>query len=206
MKTNLSYEDIKKMRRGVNAFDIYDFPFIEWAKIAIRVLNNNEILECLDLGRDDAHTRLKMPREIDTYQFWMARLLQRAIYVVPEDPAEKPSVLFFKSSDEVLELSVEETKLIEDYYNTVQEKYSPVQKLETPEDFIWLIDDIKKKRTNGNYLSSYTLRKLASYLIETLTPSQNDSGTGSTQWMYSTEKKKRKASVKPQEVEVQVIE
>lgn len=29
MKNNLTYEDVKKMRRGVNAFDIYDFPFIE---------------------------------------------------------------------------------------------------------------------------------------------------------------------------------
>ena len=205
MKTNLSYEDVKKMRRGTNAFEIYDFPFIKDAQIAIRVLTNNEILLCLDLGRDDAHKKLKMPREIDTYQYGMARLLQKAIYVVPEDPAEKPSQLFFKDAEEVLELSVEETKLIEEYYNTVQEKYSPVQKLETPDDFIGLIDDIKKKRINGGYLSSYTLRKLASYLIETLTESPNDSGTGSTPWTYSTEKKRQKRPAK-QEVEVQVLE
>jgi hypothetical protein len=61
----------------------------------------------------------------------------------------------------VLELSVEETKLMEEYYSTVQEKYSPVQKLEKPQDFIDLIDEIKKNKIDLSYLSSFTLIKLA---------------------------------------------
>lgn len=202
MKKSLSYEDIRKMRKGTNAFDVFPFPFLTDVKIAIRVLTQNEILECLDDGRQDAKAKLADPRDIDIYQIGMARLIQKAIYCVPEDAGETPTIPFFYSVEEVLELSVEETRLLEEYYNSVQEKYSPMETLKEAKDFINLIEAIKKNKIDGNYLSSLTLRKLVSYLIESSETSQNDNGAGSIPWTYTNEKKKLDLS----ELEVQEIE
>lgn len=190
MKKELSYEDIRKMRKGTNAFDQYPFPFLKDVSISIRVLTQNEILECLDEGRTLAKEHLKDPRDIDIYQIGMARLIQQAVYVTPEDKKETPKTHFFGSVEEVLELSVEETRMLEEYYNAVQEKYSPMETLKEPKDFLNLIEAIKKNKIDGNYLSSLTLRRLVSYLIENSETSQNDNGTGSTPWTYSNEKKK----------------
>lgn len=68
MKKELTYEDIRKMRKGTNAFDIFPFPFLPDINIAIRVLTQNEILECLDNGRQDAKARLSDPRDVDILQ------------------------------------------------------------------------------------------------------------------------------------------
>jgi hypothetical protein len=84
MTIKLTYEDVRKLRKGTNAFDIFDFPFLENAKIAIRVLTQEEILQCLDAGRQDARDKLTSARDIDTYQFGMARLFCKAVLVVPE--------------------------------------------------------------------------------------------------------------------------
>lgn len=82
---NYSYEDIRKMRRGVNAFDIFSFPYLDEVKIAIRVLTQGEILRCMDLGREDAMANLKRPREIDSFQYGMIRLLAESVHKIPEE-------------------------------------------------------------------------------------------------------------------------
>lgn len=68
MKT-YSYADIRKLRKGTKAFEEFDFPFLTDIRIAIRVLTQGEILECLDLGRNIAIEVLKRPRDIDAYQY-----------------------------------------------------------------------------------------------------------------------------------------
>jgi len=189
---NLSYEDIRKMRRGTNAFDIYNFPFLDGVKIAIRVLTQNEILECLDAWRDDAKRLFKQSRDIDAIQMGMAKVMEKAVYVPAENPWDFPTTPFFRSSKEVLELSVDETRLLEEYYNTTQEKYAPVQVLQTESDYLELIEAIKKKLIDGSYLSSLTLKELVTFLVDKYQLSPSDNGTTMLPWQYLNEKKKQK--------------
>lgn len=107
-------------------------------------------------------------------------LLTKSVYKVPEgnDAISDP---FFASVEDVLELSREEVERLQEFYDSVQEKYSPTNKLETPEEFDKLVEEVKKNKTFGNSLSSQTLKRLVSYLIENSETSQKDNGSGSSQ-------------------------
>ena len=188
---NYSYEDIRKMRRGVNAFDIFSFPYLDEVKIAIRVLTQGEILRCMDLGREDAMANLKRPREIDSFQYGMIRLLAESVHKIPEE-GWVPTDKFFESAEDVLELSREEVDMLQEYYEAVQDKYSPIRKVSTEKEFEALVEEIKKNKTLGNSLSSFTLRKLVEYLIQVLSSSQNDNGSGSSQWQNTKSKQGKK--------------
>lgn len=174
-----SYEDVRKMKGGTKTYDVFEFPFIPEIKIAVRVLTQVEILECLDAGRNDAVVNLSRPREIDAYQYGLIRLLLKSVHKVPED-GNKLSEPFFAKYEDITELSKDEVEKLVEFYESVQEKYSPVQKVETPEDFQKLVEEVKKNKTFGNSLSSQMLRKLVSYLIESSEISPTDNGSGST--------------------------
>lgn len=156
----ISYEQIRKMRKGNNAFDVCLFPFLPNVKIAIRVLTQYEVMDCIDKGRVFATENLRDPNEQNKYTIGMGFLLLKSVYCVPEDPTEAPSIPFFENIREVLELSVDEISLLEESYATVQEKYAPYETLKSAEDFETLIDGIKKKLIDSNSLSSYTLKRL----------------------------------------------
>ena len=50
---------------------------------------------------------------------------------------------FFDSPEDVGELTRDETQLLLEYYNEVQEKYAPLQELQSPADFEKLIEAVK---------------------------------------------------------------
>lgn len=200
---NLSFSDIKRLKRWVNTYEVFTFPYQkEDIKVWIRVLSQDEITQCsLEAkNRAEAYIRNKIwSDDIQKFEqtvigdLWLRELLYRACIVPWSDDNEK----FFSSVDEVADMSIDEHGLLMEYYESVQEKYAPVKSLENPKDFEELIDDLKKKWLSGMSLNTYTARKLLSYLIVNIETSQNDNGTTYTLSNQSEEKKNQDKWIEP---------
>ena len=171
----MSFDDIRKMRRGTDVVEKYNFPFTE-VPIYIRVLSQDEIIKAINIWREIAKRELEFPpvsAEIEEYS--MRELLYKAILRVTDNENDK--IPFFNKSTDVWELTADEWTLLTQYYNEVQEKYAPQTTIKTREDFENLISELKKKSPIGNSLSTYMLRTLVDFLIENLTILRNDNGT-----------------------------
>jgi len=189
----MSFADVRKMRRGTNAFEKYNFPFTD-IPMAIRVLTQDDILRAANKWREIAEKELTNANENEVIELSMRELLYKAVLKVPEDWEDVNSVdYFFASPSEVWELTVDEKDLLIEHYNEVQEKYAPQQTLNTPEDFDNLISELKKKSQIGMSLSTSTLRKLLEYMVKDMRTLLNDNGTTSMPVNKSNadEKKKR---------------
>lgn len=168
----VSFVDIKKLRKWIAWHELRIFPFMPDVKIGIRVLTISELVSCKDIWRDKAKEALINPSQDDINDYIYAEVLYRAVLSYPVD-----WTTFFSSSEEALDLSIDESVLLKEYYEEVQEMYSPLEKVETEEQFNELISEIRKKSHLGMSLSSYTLRKLLLFMIENgkTLPSDNDS-------------------------------
>ena len=183
---NISFADLRAMKRWTNTTDIYDFPFLENARIWIRVLTQDEIFQSTIFWKQEAD-KVGMKEDVSVViKFTTAELLRKACFVWETDAR------FFRSTAEVGELSVDETDWLFDLYNRTQEKYAPSQSLETEEDFLALIEWIKKKSVRGMSLSSYTLERLVHFLAvaELKLPKVNGTGSGQQKKSKTSTKKK----------------
>lgn len=173
---NTTFEQVMKMRRGTNAYELFKFPYTnDEIAIAIRVLTQTEIKMATNDGRRKADTDLYQPTQLDYNDYGARELLLKAVYTVQENGESDLTEPFFKSSVQVGELTMDEVSILLQHYNEVQEKYSPLDKVET-EDEIWeLIEDVKKKSLRGTSLSTYTLRVLVEFLVKNSTTLQKDS-------------------------------
>lgn len=168
----LTFAQLRDMRRGTNTVELYDFPFLDSARIGIRVLTQDEIFKSTVFWKKEADN-LGMKEDVNcVVTFTTRELLRKACFVWESDTR------FFKSVEEVWELSVDETNALFDLYNRTQERYAPSQSLETEEDFRNLIWEIKKKSVRGMSLSSYTLEKLVHFLAVEWLKLPSDNGTG----------------------------
>ena len=130
--SEITFDYIRKLKRGTSSFDIYSFPYLPEVTISVRVLTQLELMDSQDIGRVKAKELLK-------------------------GEEKKP---FFESPEQVLELSKDETNHLFEYYSEVQEKYSPLSKVNTQADFDNLVEEVSKKSVLGMSLSSYTLKQL----------------------------------------------
>ena len=187
-KREISFEDIRKIRRWTTNRTVYDFPFMNNTPIGIRLLTQDELLRASIFWQKEAQSLELKDQDsylAASYAFNTMELLRKACYVWETDRQ------FFKSIDEVWELSRDETTVLFDYYNRVQERYAPAEKLKTEEDFQELIEDIKKKWVGGISLSSYTIERLLHTLIANPKILQSLNGSSSMQWSKLKEKMKK---------------
>ena len=191
----LSFSEVRKMRKGTNSYDVYNFPFTEVA-IGIRVLTQDEVIMSTNTGRDKASKLFENPTNELIMDLSTRELLYKSVITVTsEEQWESKSedfTRFFSSAEDVWELSMDEITTLLEHYNEVQEKYAPISKLETPEDFEKLIWELKKKSRLGMSLSTLTLRKLLQYSISNPLTSQNDNGIGSSPASQTKETMKEK--------------
>ena len=176
---SLSFEDIRKMRRGTNTYEVYPFPMVEWAYIGIRVLTQDEILKAVNTGKERAKSALKDPSESEISEYAYREMIFKATVKATSDK-ESDGESFFTYAEDVGELSRDELEMLMEHYSEVQSKYAPIQDLKTAEDFEALISELKKKPQNGMSLSTYTLRQLVEYLIVSSKTLPNDSDSIST--------------------------
>lgn len=188
MEKQLSYEDIRKMRRWVNSYEIYNFPFMTDVQIAVRVVTQDELLKAINKGREKAEVMFKKPSGEDIEKMAMRELLYNAILVVPNG---EERIKFFDSPEMLWDLSLDEVNLLTEHYEAVQEKYAPWILIKTEEDFELMISELKKKSLIGMSLSTYTLQQLLWYLIETMKILPSDNDTISTPVSKSKENEKK---------------
>lgn len=197
-KTEMSYSELKKIRRWVNTIEVYNFPFLDTLRIWIRVLTQDEIFKSTLFWKSEAE-RVGFKDDINiVLNFTTRELLRKACFVWETDTK------FFRSIDEVGELSVDETDALFDLYNRTQERYAPSQSLKTEKDFTELISEIKKKSVRGMSLSSYTLEKLVHFMAVEWLKLPNDSGIGSGQLNKDKTNLKKKPSTKKPTIEKKV--
>ena len=139
IKTELTFTALRAIRRWTNTVEVYDFPFLDIGRIWIRVLTQDEIFRSSLFWKQEAKNEGAEDDVNVIINFTTRELLRKACFVGETDNK------FFKSTDEVGELSVDETDALFDLYNRTQEKYAPAQSLETEKDFKDLISEIKKK-------------------------------------------------------------
>ena len=194
MSTALSFEDIKKMRQGTNTYDVFDFPFMDGkVQIGVRVLTQKEVSDCDLMGRSLAK---ELTKDLggssmqDDSEYTLRYMLLKACTIVDIDnkDIQKP---FFKSIDEVGQLSVQESLALVDFYRSVQEKYAPMSSLTDTASFDSLIEEVKKKSPLGMSLSTTTLRELVVYLADHTVTLPSDSGITSTLLKPSKESEKQ---------------
>jgi len=185
-KEEMSYAELRKIRRGVNTIEVYDFPFLDSLRIGIRVLTQDEIFKSTLFWKTEAE-KAGFKEDVNiVLTFTTRELLRKACFVGETDKK------FFTSIDEVGELSVDETDALFDLYNRTQERYAPAQSLESEKDFLELISEIKKKSVRGMSLSSFTLEKLVHFLAVEWLKLPKDNGTGSTLPKKNKESSKKK--------------
>lgn len=195
---NLTFAELRAIRRGTNTVEVYNFPFLDAGRIGIRVLTQDEIFRSTIFWKQEAE-KLDSREDVNVViNFTTRELLRKACFVWETDTK------FFKSTDEVGELSVDETDALFDLYNRTQEKYAPAQSLETEEEFQELISDIKKKSVRGKSLSSYTLEKLVHFLAVGWLKLQNDNGTISGQSKKNKTNSKKKLATQTPIVEKKI--
>lgn len=198
IKKDISFEELRKIRRWTNTVEIYDFPFLTWVRIWVRVLTQDEIFKSTIFWKKQAE---ELDMKDDTWviiNFTTREILRKACFVWESD------VKFFKSVDELWELSVDETDALFDLYNRTQERYAPTQSLETEKDFKDLISEIKKKSVRGMSLSSYTLEKLVFFLTAEWVKLPKGNGIGSGQWKKNKESLKKNLWTKEPVIEMKV--
>lgn len=159
----MSFEQVRKMRRGVNAFEYFSFPFIDDIKVGFRVLTQAEVIEAESEAKKYCREKYGDDKNSSAVQVIGWHLLQKSCYIMPE--SGNPTEPFFMIPEDVGEMTIDELNMMLENYNEVQEKYAPLQALNSKEDFDKLIDDIKKKPQTGMSLSSHSLRKLMLYLV-----------------------------------------
>jgi len=194
MKT-LSYEDIRNLRIGKKGYDTFNFPFMPDVPISIRVLSQDDIIKASANWRYQAKQELKDPTNQDSMDFGARELLFQAV-MKHNGEGEEPTERFFGSSKEVWELSMDEIVMLLQYYNEVQEKYTPLNEATTSEEMEELIEEVKKKSPRGMSLSTPTLRKLVFFMGETLGNWQKVSESTYSQLSKSEENTKSKPSTK----------
>lgn len=190
----MSFEDIRKMRKGTNSYEIMNFPFTN-IPIGVRVLSQDEIMRAINKGREVANLELKNPNNTEELEFSMRELLYKAIIKIPTWD-ERDS--FFSKSSDLWELSVDEWTELVNFYNTVQEKYAPQHSLKEPADFDNLIEEVKKKSPTGMSLSSHMLQQLLQYMIARSEWLLNDNDTISMPAKISEANESKKNIIKPE--------
>lgn len=191
--SSLSFEQVRKMRRGVNAFDVYLFPYMTDVEVAIRVLSQEEIFESINVWQQKLRDKYPNAWQDQEIHYGTRELLHKAILKKPvADERDK----FFASPEELGELSIEEFNLLLEHYNEVQEKYAPDKTLESEEDVMELIEEIKKNSLVGMSLSTHTLRRLVVTLAKPSETLQNDNGSTSLPSKKSKAKTKRDSDEK----------
>ena len=191
MTDSLSFEDVRKMRRGTSSYEIFNFPFMDDVYIGMRILTQDEIIKATNIGREKAKKLFDDLSNGEAEAFATKEMLFMSVVKATSD-TECTGEPFFSKPEDVGELNMDEINLLQEHYVEVQRKYTPFVDVKTPEDFENLISDLKKKPQIGTSLSSYTLRQLALYLIAHSMKSQKDSDSISSPVMLSktTEKKK----------------
>lgn len=189
MSDGVTFDQLKGMRLGVDQSDEYFFPGTS-QKIQIRVLTKYELNQCDHAGRVRVAAATKTPESPNgdytqdmLVDFIMYEVLYRSVLVGETDVKEDKR--FFSSSEQVSELTVEEYEKFVEHYQETQERYAPLEKAETEEDFEKLLDEVKKKSLPWKSLSVLTLRKLVAYLVENFETLQKDSGSTSLQYSPS---------------------
>ena len=165
---NLSFDEVRKMRRGTNSYEVFPFPFMDDVYVGMRVLTQDETVKAVNVGRAKAKTELENPTEDEELKYSSRELLFTSVVKATNDTSCS-SEPFFSSAEQVGELTLDELNLLLEHYNEVQQKYVPQQDLKTPEEFDALIADLKKKPQTGMSLSTYTLRMLSLYMVAKLT-------------------------------------
>ena len=172
--TTFSYEDIRKMRRGTNTYDVFTFPFTDNIFIWMRVLTQDEMIRAGNKGKLKAKKIYWDIAGGEDNAFAVRELLYMAVVRATSD-TESTSEPFFSSPEDVWELSLDELTILDEHYKEIQRKYTPFVDAKTPEEFEALIADLKKKPQIGMSLSTDTLRLLVAYLTVNSQTLQNDS-------------------------------
>ena len=188
--TPFSYEDVRKMRRGTNTYDVFTFPFTDNIFIWMRVLTQDEMIRAGNKGKIKAK---KMYWDImwgEDNAFAVRELLYMAVVKATSD-TECTSEPFFSSPEDIWELSLDELTILDEHYKEIQRKYTPFIDVKTPEEFEELVSELKKKPQIGMSLSIDTLRLLVVSLIASSQKSQNDNDSTSSpvNQLKTTEKK-----------------
>lgn len=158
-KLETSHEKLKALRKGTKHFVAFEFPGMPEISMAVRVCSQGEITDSLSKGRKKADAEMYNPTASDYLEYQEREILYNSI--MTEDGEEK----FFPSSDSVGDETVDTRIILIEKYNEVQEEFSPVKDIKTEEDFLNTLSEVKKNSQIGLSLSSYTLRKLLSFLI-----------------------------------------
>jgi len=186
----LSFEDVRKMRRGTNTYDVFTFPFMDDVYIGMRVLTQDEIIRATNIGREKAKKDFKDISNWEDNAYATKEMLFMAVVKATSD-TEYTQEPFFANAEEVWELNLDEIKMLEEHYTEVQGKYTPFYNIKTPEEFDTLISDLKKKPQIGMSLSTDTLRTLVLYMAASIKrlPNDSDSTSSSANQSKTTEKK-----------------
>lgn len=195
MEQGYTFAELMKIKRGTTNREIFDFPFNPTIKIWIRVLTQDEILKAWVFWRQEAE-KLNCKDDFQVvYAFTNMELLRLACYEWDTE------MRFFKSIDEVWMLSFDESEALFNLYWKTQERFAPINQVKTEEDFMELIEEVKKKWVGGSSLSSYTIERLLHTLIAKLEKLQNDNGSSSMPWKNLREKMKKELWTKQPVVE-----
>ena len=201
----LSFEDVRKMRRGTRNYDIYTFPYTEDVYVWIRVLTQDEMVLASNNGRQKAK---KIFADISGWEdtaYTIKEILYMATVKATAD-IEFPEEKFFSSAEEVWELSLDEMVMLRTHYEEIQWKYTPFYKAKTSEDFDKLISELKKKPQIGMSLSIDTLRLLVAYLTPSIVKLQNDNDSTYMSANQSQMTEKKNHMKKPETRGIKVIE
>ena len=97
---NLSFEDIRKMRKGTNSYEVFPFPFMEEVSVGVRVLTQDEVLKAINTGREKAKRELKEATPDEEASYGRKELMYKAVVKVTESTEDKSEPFF--SSPEAL--------------------------------------------------------------------------------------------------------
>lgn len=200
-----SFKDLQKISQGRKHYEVRYFPgkdMSEDHKIAVKVLSQAEIGEAYDaadrkiISNETERSKFDMLRSSSAYGRELERqILFRCIYTVPyfnEDTQREHMEPFFPSSDVIGKvLTLDETSVLMEYYNEIQERFSPTYSIKTEEDFTVIVEEIKKKSVRGMSLNMYELTGLVDYLVKNPEILLKDSGSTSSPSNKQEEKSKQ---------------
>jgi len=172
---DFSYEELQKLKLGTKNFETFVFPGTENFKVSVRVLSQDEITECVSRGRRRAQDKYFEPSPNDIMD---CQIQYQILYSTLS--AKDNETRFFPDINAVSSETADTLATLYGYYEQVQHNSSPIEELESEEDFEKMVESIKKNSARGMSLSIHTLRKLVIFMAQILETSPKDSGSTST--------------------------